>query len=288
MKPFSYLEPTGVDDAIRMLGEHAAHAKLLAGGQSLLLELKDRSARPGYLVSLARIGELHGWHIADDGALTIGAGTTYSALSRTKFEAWQGEINAVAGNLACRSVRSMATIGGAAAQADPRYDVPTLLVGLDATMTIASSEGKRTIPATTFFKRTGGTCLAPYDILTEVTFPALSRFTAVAFEKFRIRVFDAAIVSVVAAVKVEPSGTIAAARITIGAVDKSPSLALQCAETLVGQKTSAIDLAALGDAVAEEVLPASTATTRNRQYQRELVRSLTAKSVDRVLAQAGN
>jgi carbon-monoxide dehydrogenase medium subunit len=283
MKPFTYLEPKAVDEAVKMLGEHGAAARVLSGGQSLLLALKDRSDRPAYLVSLAHVPGLKGWSYAGNGELEIGAAATYVTLLGAAFEGWHREIAAVAGNLADRSVRNMGTIGGSLAQADPRYDMGTLMAGIDARLTIASVSGERVVPAAEFFAKEGGTVLTRADLLTRITVPALSAWTSVAFEKFRIRVFDAAIVSAVAALKLE-DGKITAARITVGAVEKAPTLAHQGAASLIGK--SEIDAAALGDAVAEEALPLATATNRHRQYQRELVRTLVANAASRALADA--
>lgn len=283
MKPFTYLEPKAVDEAVKMLGEHGTSARVISGGQSLLLALKERLDRPSILVSLAFVPGLKGWAYNDAGELEIGARTTYATLMTAEFEGWHKEIAAVAGNLADRSVRNMGTVGGSAAQADPRFDMPALFVGVDARMTIASSAGEKIVQASEFFRASGGTILVPGDLLTRITIPAQPEFTSVAFEKFRIRVFDAAIVSAVAALTVK-DGSVTAARITVGAVGKAPILVSNAAASLAGR--SEIDYWALADQAAEEVLPAASATTRPRQYQRELVRTLVARSVERAFVAA--
>jgi CO/xanthine dehydrogenase FAD-binding subunit len=88
----------------------------------------------------------------------------------------------------------------------------------------------------------------------------------VAFEKFRYRRFDAALVSVACAVR--PDGS---CRLVVGAVRPRPVLVSG------GTASGSID----PEAVADEVMPAAEATTRLRKYQRELIAVLTRSAVTR-------
>ena len=143
-----------------LLGESDRQAKILAGGQSLLLALKERLVRPERVMSIASLPNLRGIAIDATGALTIGPATTYATLAKAVLEGWHGEIAAVSGNLADRSVRSLGTIGGALCDANPRYDMPTLMVAADASFTVASAtEGERVVSAHDFFNHAGCTVL---------------------------------------------------------------------------------------------------------------------------------
>jgi carbon-monoxide dehydrogenase medium subunit len=279
MKPFTYLTPDNLADAVEMLGRDAAHSKIIAGGQSLLLELKSRAARPSCLVSLAHVSELHGWRYGD--GLEIGSATTYASLASATLPGWHAEISAVTGNLADRPVRNMGTFGGSACQADPRFDVPNLMIGCDAKVTLVSGAGERTVPAEDFFSPEGGTRLRAGEILKTVSFPALSRFSSVAFEKFRHRLFDAAIVSVCCALAADKSGIISEARISVGAIKKAPQLAEVTAASLVGTNISTIPVDQLGDAVAAEIMPEAIITSRHLRYQNELIKTLVRRAVAR-------
>lgn len=269
MKPFTFLAPAGLDETVALLAEHGPDARVIAGGQSLLLAMKDRLARPSVLVSIAGVPEVRDTRYTDSGELEIGAATTYSGLVASSFDGWHAQISAVAGDLADQPVRNMGTIGGALCQADPRFDMPALAVGLDASLVLASTSGLRTVPAGDFFGTDGGTTLAPGEILVTVRFPVLDRFSGVAFEKFRKRVFDAALVSAVCAVRLAGDGTVSERRIAVGAVAPRPIL-----------------VAEAGRAAADEILPESAATTPLRRYQRELVDLLTRRAVSRALDQA--
>ena len=204
------------------------------------MALKDRSAAPSLVVSVRGLPELRGIRYSDDGTLHVGAATTYAELATAKLQGWHAEVSAVAGNLADRSVRNIATVGGAACQADPRYDVPTLLVGVGATLRLVCEGGERLIPASRFFETGGGTCLKPCELLTTILFPPASPDVSVALEKFRYRSFEAAILIVVCALSLDANGVAVSARLTVGAVAKAPLLAPLAVALIIGRRRSEV------------------------------------------------
>jgi carbon-monoxide dehydrogenase medium subunit len=284
MRAFTYLTPRDAAEAVQLLEAHAPDARVIAGGQNLLLGMKDRSESPQVLVSLGGVPELRGLRTADSGELVIGAATTYATLARTAFEGWHSEIAAVSGNLADRPVRTMGTIGGAACSADPRYDIPALLIGVGATLEILSVEGLRLVASSEFFLETGGTSMQCGDLLVAIRFPARDVFTSVAFEKFRQRVFDAALASTTCALRVS-AGTIEDVRLTVGATTPRPTSCVASAAGLAGRPLDALDPLLVADDVAIEVLGPEAATDpRPVRYQRELIKSVTRNALARATA----
>jgi aerobic carbon-monoxide dehydrogenase medium subunit len=285
VKPFTYLTPTDTAEAVALLDRHAPTARVIAGGQSLLLAMKDRSQRPGVLVSVAGLADLNGVSLADNGELVVGATTTYAQLMSVELSGWHREIGAVAGNLADRPVRTMGTLGGALCAAEPRFDMPALVLGVDATIDIVSATGARPVAAEDFFLVGGGTSLAPNELLSVVRFPAPDRWSAVAFEKFRQRTFDAALTSALCAVRIEDA-ELAEVRITIGATTPVPRVCHNSATPLVGAAPADVDADAVAHAVADEVLPeAADDLTR---YRHELIVSLTRRALMRALTTYGS
>lgn len=286
MKPFTYLTPHDAAEAVGLLERHGPTARVIAGGQSLLLALKDRSERPDVLVSLAGVDDLAGIRTADSGVLVVGATTSYARLTSASLTGWHAEISRVAGDLADRPVRTMGTIGGALCAADPRYDMPALVTGVDARLHILAPSGDRMSTPSEFFVEDGGTSLTPDEILAAVHFPAEDRFDAVVFEKFRQRTFDAAIVSALCAVRIADDRSVEEIRITVGAATPVPRLCPGAAAALVGTPATDVDVADVAAVVAAEVLPnGSDDMTR---YRRELILSLTRRALSRALTATGS
>lgn len=291
MKAFSYLSPGTAAEAVGLLGQHGAQAQVIAGGQTLLLAMKTRTARPAVLVSLAGVDGLSGVRRADTGELVVGATTTYAALTRAPLTGWHTEIAAIAGNLADRPVRTMGTIGGALCAAEPRYDMLPLVAGTGARLEVLASAGVRTLAPEEFFAPGGGTTLAPGEILAAIRFPAADAFTRVAFEKFRQRTFDAALASVLCAVRIDATGRVEDARIAVGAVRPVPVLASAGAAALAGAAAGDLDPATM-DAVAAQVATEALGDSDGGgtdlvQYQRELVRALAARTLRTALRPLG-
>ncbi len=274
MTPFIALQPTTLADAVRHLAEHGPQTKVMSGGQSLLLALKERIVRPAYVLSLANLPGLNGLKLAPDGRLEVGTACTYARLAKAGLLGWHAEIGHVCGNLADRSTRNMGTIGGGACEANARYDVPTLLVATDAILSLASATATRRLAAADFFNLAGGTHLGYDEILTGISFPPAQAFGFVGFDKFRTRVFDAALVNVCCSLAQAADGTVTAVRIAVGGVALAPLLATAAASRLIGAGPHGWDCAAVAAAVSEEVLPIAQATTRRRQFQSELIKSL--------------
>src|SRR4051795_9204230 len=73
-----YLEPETVDEALGLLAEHGDGAKGIAGGQSLLILMRERLVEMDALVGLKAIAGLR--EIEVNGGARIGAMVTHSAV----------------------------------------------------------------------------------------------------------------------------------------------------------------------------------------------------------------
>jgi len=58
--PFTYLEPSSLDEALALLARHGGEAKLIAGGTGLVNLMKQRLVRPGFVIGLRALKPLAG------------------------------------------------------------------------------------------------------------------------------------------------------------------------------------------------------------------------------------
>ena len=70
--PFEYHRPETLHEALSLLAEHGAAAKVLAGGQSLMPVLAFRLVRPTHVIDINRLVELDHCEL-DDRSLSVGA-----------------------------------------------------------------------------------------------------------------------------------------------------------------------------------------------------------------------
>src|SRR2546425_3481490 len=176
--PFDYLRPATLDEAVALLELHGADAKVLAGGHSLIPAMKLRLAQPKTVIDICRVADL-GYVREQDGRIVIGALATHyeiesSALLRDKCPL----LSEVAPQIGDVQVRNKGTIGGSLVHADPASDWPAAILALDAELTIAGANGRRTVHATDFFVEMMQTAVQSNEILCEIRLPVTAKSVA--------------------------------------------------------------------------------------------------------------
>lgn len=176
MRPFSYVEPMGLAEALRELaasdGAPSGPARLLAGGTDLVPRLKRGVWKASRVINLKRIPALRGINEVPDG-LTIGPLTTIEELARSEAAARLCPILVEAARLmASAQVRNLATVGGNLANASPAADLAPPMLVLEATLVATGPEGTREVPVGGFFRGPGQTALARTEVLTRIRVPS--------------------------------------------------------------------------------------------------------------------
>ncbi len=113
LPPFTYLAPVSVADAAKLMADHGANAMLVAGGTDLYPNMKRRQFEPHVLVGLRGIKELVGVRGSGQTGISIGSGTTLTAVSRHPEVSRQyPALAAAAGMVSTPQLRNMGTLGG--------------------------------------------------------------------------------------------------------------------------------------------------------------------------------
>jgi carbon-monoxide dehydrogenase medium subunit len=278
VKPFVYLRPASVADAADALAAHDGEAKIIAGGQTLLLALKDRLMSPTVLVSLQDVAETRGISHGDDGTLRIGATTTYSQLENSNLSGAHRLLPTVAADVADGCVRRMGTIGGALCHADPAFDMPLAAVVSSAELELVSSGQARRLPASEFLLGPCATALGPGEVLTAIHLPAAERSARFAFVKHRLRRFDSAIVSVACLLSLEDRKVVRA-RIACGSVGPIPLRLTAAEDLLVGHEVSESLLREAGDRAADGIELGTPSPVLRQSYKRDVLPAIVVRAL---------
>ncbi len=217
MKPFDYVEPRTVEEAVA----HLAHpgSRCLAGGTDLLVRLSRREWIAERVVNLKRIESPSMRRIAAEPDWTsIGSLATLDDLARSDVVAHRHPVLVEAALLmASPQVRHLATVGGNLCNASPAADLAPPLLCLRAVARIAGPRGWRDLPMSDFFRGPGRSALEPDEVLVSVRVPAApGRGTFLKFSPRRA--MDLAIVNVAA------FATDGEVRLALGAVAPTPIL----------------------------------------------------------------
>lgn len=281
MKAFTYVRPTGVEEAASELAEHGEGATVIAGGQTLLLAMKERLATPSVLVSLQDVAETRGISYSDDGVLTVGAATPYRELRHADLRDGHSLLCSVAAEVGDIPVQRMGTPGGALCHADPVFDASLAAVAADGEVELASASGSRTLAVSDFLVGAYSTALEPGELMTSIRFPAAGERERSAFVKHRLRRFDPAIVSVACVLGLAEDGRVESARIALGAVGPVPARATD-AEELVTGETLTEELAREAGERALDAVDAGSSNGNARfssEYKRDVLPTLVARAL---------
>jgi 2-furoyl-CoA dehydrogenase FAD binding subunit len=266
--PFDYVRAETLDEALSVLAEEGADARIIAGGQSLMAMLNTRLAKPKVLIDIMRLKELDRID-ATSGVVTIGAGVRQQALLRwpsltekLKLVAlalpWTGHVQ----------TRSRGTICGSIAHADPSAELPLALLALNGDVHLRTAKKRRKIKAAEFFTGMMSTARADDEIIEAVSFSSVGG-TRCAFREVARRHGDFAMVACAAVANKE------GVRFAVGGV----------ADMAAARDWPRLDGSALDDALnsfAHE-LDARDDVHATARYRRDLVRLIGRDLIREVL-----
>ena len=276
-------EPTSLSDVLALLGEHEGRAILIAGGTDIVVDMRNGDLRPELLISLARVEGLDGIELIDD-ALWIGALVTPNQLAAD--ERIQARLPALADAAQCMAsypIRNLATIGGNLCSASPSADLAPPLMAAGAEIVIQTHDGERRNPLSGFFVDVKRTSLEAAEVLTHVVIPKQPPRTGIAYCPFKLREANAlAVASSAVRLTLDDEGSIADARIVLGAVAPTPLLAEKSGKLLIGhQPTSELFTQAALQASAES--KPITDVRGSGTHRKALVEVLTRRALEEAL-----
>jgi CO/xanthine dehydrogenase FAD-binding subunit len=188
MQNFQYCRPQSVAEAVALLAEHGAGARILAGGTDLVIGLRTNEIRPTAVIDLKRIPELRTGVRRQDGCLCISATTVMTDIEED--EAVCRDFPALAeaaGVVGSVQIRNRATMVGNICNASPAADTAPPLLVYDASAVAVGPAGTRRIPLNDFFVRSGQTTLQPGELVTGLEIPFPGRRLGAAYTRLTRR-----------------------------------------------------------------------------------------------------
>jgi carbon-monoxide dehydrogenase medium subunit len=280
---FEYFAPTTVQEALGLLSKFPDDTKVLAGGHSLLPQMKLRLATPKYIVDIGRISGLSSIK-EEGGKLLIGAlATHYSLESSALLKAKCPLLSETAAAIGDVQVRNRGTIGGSLVHADPAADWPAAILALDAELKLVGPAGERVLKAEDFFIDMLTTALKPNELLTEIRVPQLPPRTGGTYLKVHQRASGFAIVGVAVRLTVDSSLVCQEAGIGITGVASKPYRARMVENALKGQKLGSALIATAARRVPEGI-EALADLHASSEYRSHLAGVYTKRAIEAALA----
>jgi carbon-monoxide dehydrogenase medium subunit len=285
MRPFEYLEPETLEEALHLLDRFGGEGKVLAGGTDLIIQLKQKSIQPRYVINIKKIDRLKEVEFSDQKELRIGSLATLSSICHSKAISGGFKMVAEASRaIGTFQVRNIATIGGNICNASPSADLSPALIALRAHLKIESIKGKRVIPIEKFFVGPYKTCLASSELLTEIhlaTPPVRSAGTYAWLPKYAS--VDETLVGCGIWMRLDlASIQIEDVVIGLGAVSPIPMRAIRAETFLKGEKIEEYVLERAGEIASQEAKPIGRFGI-SAEYRKELVKVLVVRNLKKVI-----
>ena len=287
IKDFEYFAPKTLKEALTLLDKYRDECKIIAGGQSLLILMRQRLVTPEYLIDIKGISELNYITSNAKKGLKIGALATHRAIEKSPaMKNGFSVLGEMERRLASVQTRNWGTIGGNICHGDPAGDPVPVLIALRSTLKMANLKDERTMPVEDFTRDYFETALEPNELLTEIQVPLPSPHTGAAYTKFNIIESDVATVGVAVSLTLgSGSGICEDVRIVLGASAPTPMRAKKAEGVLHGKKITDNLLREAGVVASTEAEPISDIAA-SAEYRRELVRVLVARVGKEALARA--
>jgi carbon-monoxide dehydrogenase medium subunit len=224
IRSFELFQPGSLAEAAGLLTEYGDEARVIGGGTTLVILMKQRALYYPYLIDLQTIPGLREIKREPDG-VRIGTLVTHRMVETSPLIREKAPVIAEAfshvGNV---RVRQTASVGGNLAHADYRLDPPPPLLVLNSEVTALGPNGSRRIPLKNFFRGMYETALDPEEILVDVKIPTMPANSRAVYLRFSTLSANDWPCLGVAAFLVKENGRCKELRLALGGVAATPLL----------------------------------------------------------------
>ncbi len=253
---YDLIQPASLQEALQTLANDPRYTPI-AGGTELMVALSAGRLAQKHLLSINHLSELR-FIFATPDAVTIGSGTTFTDIRRsaviesdfpllTQAASWTGSI----------ANQNRGTLGGNIVNASPAADSPPALLAYDATLTLISATGSRTLPYADFHLGYKRTALRPGELLHSITLPRV--YSAYRSYTRKVGTRNAQAISKIALAAlalIDPaSHTITDIRIGAASLRETPARCTASERALLNQPITPANLAVARAALLSEARP---------------------------------
>lgn len=148
-------KPDSISRALEYLDIYHPHARVIAGGTDLVLQLQSGEKSSRYLVDISMIKGLNSI-TEDSNSLTVGACATHAEIASSMLIHKYARVLALAAEeVGSPQIRSLGTLGGNVVNAQPAADPALAITALRAEAKIRTLERDRWVPVIELYQNPG-------------------------------------------------------------------------------------------------------------------------------------
>ncbi len=186
MSSVAFTSATTVEAALIAV---AGGARPVAGGTDLVVGARSgKSTLPSSIVAIHRIDELRGVESLDEGGLRLGALASHAEIAASAdIEARFTALRDACAIVGSHATRAQGTVGGNLMNASPAMETGGPLLCFDASVTLVSSSGSRSVAIEELWEGPGRTTAKPDELLVSIEVPAPAEGTGSAYLRLEYR-----------------------------------------------------------------------------------------------------
>ncbi len=273
MKDFEYFSAATVDEALGLLSRYGGDAKLIAGGQSLLVLMRQGLVSPEYVIDIKGVKGLDYIDYDEARGLRIGALTTHRAIERSEvIRRHFGVLAEMERNLATIQTRNWGTVGGNLCYGHHSGDLAPVLISLGARLRVARVGQERVVEMESFTRDLFEVDLGPDEMLLEIEVSPLGPNAGVAYDKLMVMQGDIGIVGAAVFLRLSSSdGVCEEARIGLSGASTVPLRPREAERVLIGRRVDEAVLREAAEVASREADPLSDVHA-SAEYRREMIK----------------
>jgi len=284
----NYYSVTSIAEALKILSENGAGARIVAGGTDLILEL-ERGVRKGIdtLIDITRVPCLDEIVMDEDEIIHLGPMVTHNHCVASKLIVERVfPLAQATWEVGAPQIRNRGTVAGNLITGSPANDTITPLMALGASVRLATVRGERVVPLAEFFTGVRRTVMAPDEMLVDISIPAMKFNQRGMFIKLGLRRAQAiSVVNTAVILTLEngskgsdQSGGVLRAAITLGSVAPTIIHAEAAEALLSGGKLDGATITQAAELAMQAARPIDD-IRGSAAYRREMVRVCVSRSL---------
>jgi xanthine dehydrogenase iron-sulfur cluster and FAD-binding subunit A len=277
----TYIQPRTLDEAVQLLGQYGADARIINGGTDLLIEIERKIRSPKVLIDISRVPGLD--TIVEDGDyVRLGPSVTHNQVVGSEWlRRLAYPLARACWEVGAPQIRNRGTVAGNLITASPANDTITPLWAMGAEVKLKSVRGERLVPFSQFFQGVRKTAMLPDEMLVEIRFQKMSPKDRGTFVKLGLRRAQAISVVNAAVVLEFEEMEISNAWIALGAVAPTIITCGDAEQALVGNYLSDAVIQEAAQLAAQEAKPIDD-VRGTADYRREMVRVLVTRAMRQI------